>query len=98
MHLGEEAFIHTLKYTHNNTSEKHTPLVLIHGYAQSASQFYATAPLLSSSYQGPVYAIDKMGCNLSTRRPWTGGFGDKSDLKASEAYFVDVSLNMTLQI
>jgi cardiolipin-specific phospholipase len=36
-----------------------------------------------------VYAIDKIGCNLSTRDKWEGGFGEDADLEKTEAYFVD---------
>jgi pimeloyl-ACP methyl ester carboxylesterase len=81
--------IHTLRYFHDKTVSTKTPLVCIHGYAQSGSQYYATAPLLSSSYEGEVYAIDKIGCNLSTRDKWEGNFGENANLETSEAYFVD---------
>lgn len=81
--------IHTLSYESTSTKSEVTPIVLIHGYAQSASQFYAAAPVLSKQYPGPVHAIDHIGCGLSTRDAWIGGFGNDSDLKKTEAIFVD---------
>jgi pimeloyl-ACP methyl ester carboxylesterase len=84
--------IHTLHYYHDQTSDDcktHPPLVLIHGFSQSAAQYFATSPILANEYQGHVYAIDKLGCCLSTRDEWTGGYGSESNLEEAERYFVD---------
>jgi len=80
--------IHTLVYTHPRSDLTLPPLVLIHGYSQSASQYYATAPALAAGYRGQVVCIDHIGCGLSTRDKWDGGFGDTSDLRSAEAQFV----------
>jgi pimeloyl-ACP methyl ester carboxylesterase len=87
--LDESSHIHTQEYYRNSTDMSNTPLVLIHGYAQSASQFYATAPALASEYNGPVVAIDQIGCGLSTRNKWLGGFGPDSNVKEAESIFVE---------
>jgi len=87
--LPNGSHIHTLVYTHSHTNLVLPPLVLVHGYSQSASQFYAAAPALATRYPGQVVSIDHIGCGLSSRDKWEGGVGDSSDLRMAEALFVD---------
>jgi len=86
--LENSAHIHTLVYSHPLTDMTLPPLVLVHGYSQSASQFYAAAPALAAGYSGQVVCIDHIGCGLSTREKWLGGTGADSDLQLAEAHFV----------
>ena len=58
--------IYTVHHYHKNTNYEKLPLVLIHGYSQSAAQFFGASPALANEYDGPVYAIDLYGCGLSS--------------------------------
>jgi cardiolipin-specific phospholipase len=86
---GKEGHIHTIHHSHKETDESVTPMLLIHGYSQSAAQYYAALPVLANEYKGRVYAIDLFGCGLSSRPAWNKGFGEAVELKVAEDYFVD---------
>ena len=62
--------IYTLEYFHEDSDDSLPPMVLVHGFAQSAAQYYAMGPALANEYKGRVYVIDMFGCGLSTRDPW----------------------------
>ena len=89
----EPATIHTVQYesTGGIPVAEHTecPLVVIHGYAWGVGTFYSSMPALAEQWPGEVYAIDNMGCGQSTRKAWTLGYGEESDLAEVEGYFVD---------
>jgi len=89
---GPPDTIHTVKYesSHGVSAEKHTscPLVVIHGYAWGVGLMYSTMPALADRWPGEVYSIDSMGCGLSTRKEWTLGYGDQSNLHDVESYFL----------
>ena len=82
--------LHHVRYS-CSAKEEHTapPLVVMHGYLNGVGIFYTTMPALAESWPGQVYAIDMAGCGLSSRPPWTGGFGESSNLEATENYFTE---------
>ena len=86
---GEPKHIYTIHHYHNKTNNDEIPLVMIHGYSQSAAQFYAGLPAIANEYKGRVYAIDLFGCGLSSRPPWTLGYGNDVQLEVAESYFTD---------
>jgi cardiolipin-specific phospholipase len=49
------------------TSANRPPLVLLHGFGSGAAMFYGALPALSEAYPGDVYAVDMLGCGLSSR-------------------------------
>jgi pimeloyl-ACP methyl ester carboxylesterase len=81
--------IYTVHHSHKGTNYDKLPLVLVHGYSQSAGQFFGAAPAIANEYEGPVYSIDMYGCGLSSRPPWTLGYGDDVALDVAEGYFID---------
>ena len=63
------------------------PLVILAGYGSGIGIYYTVLPGLAELWKGPVYCVDWLGCGLSSRPPWTGGYGAASDLAKTEAYF-----------
>lgn len=80
--------IHTVKYAGGGRASG-PPLLLVHGYGSGIGIFYSVLPILATYWPGDVYAIDLLGCGLSSRPKWTGGIGAEADLGATELYFVD---------
>ena len=74
---GEEGTMHCLHYWTDlsaaDDKPPKPPLVLLHGYSQSAAQFYLVAPAIAAEYQGHVYALDNWG-GASTRAAYNGSF------------------------
>ena len=62
---------------------------MLHGHSQSAANYYAVLPVLTNAVDRHVFALDMLGCGLSTREKWKHGFGEDCDLKVAESYFVD---------
>jgi pimeloyl-ACP methyl ester carboxylesterase len=83
------ATLHSVKFSTPNTDPNATPLVLFHGYGSGTGIFYAVLPGLTEMWKGNVYVVDLLGCGLSTRKPWTLGFGSDADLNKTEEYFCD---------
>lgn len=65
------------------------PLVLLHGFGAGAPIYYAALPALRAQWPGAVYALDWFGCSLSTRPPWTLGYGHAADTEAIERFFTE---------
>ncbi len=65
------------------------PLVVLAGYGSGIGIYYTVLPGLAELWKGPVYCVDWLGCGLSSRPPWTGGYGAASDLEKTEDYFCD---------
>ena len=83
------ATMHSIKYTNPNTEHHATPLVVFGGYGSGTGIYYASLPGLCEMWKGPVYVVDFLGTGLSTRRPWTLGFGADADVTKVEDYFCD---------
>ena len=83
--------LYTVHFSHDQTVDvkEKAPLVMLHGHSQSASNYYAVLPVLTSNLQRHVFALDMLGCGLSTRDKWKHGYGENCDLKVAESYFVD---------
>ena len=83
--------LYTVHFSHDQTVDvkEKAPLVVLHGHSQSASNYYAVLPVLTSNLQRHVFALDMLGCGLSTRDKWKHGYGENCDLKVAESYFVD---------
>eukprot|EP00040_Diaphanoeca_grandis_P044007 m.11021 g.11021 ORF g.11021 m.11021 type:complete len:398 (-) comp8599_c0_seq1:388-1581(-) len=73
------------------SQEKSGPLVMLHGYGSGAGIYYAAAPAIASRWKGPVFAIDSLGCGLSSRPHHNPaiGYGKAADLGQAERFFVD---------
>ena len=81
--------IHTVKCTKPaGNGPKLPPMVLIHGYGGGVGMWYATLPLLSK-LDRDVFAIDTMGCGLSSRPVWELPQGIECDVQAAEGFFVE---------
>eukprot|EP00615_Pteridomonas_danica_P011179 CAMPEP_0114358630 /NCGR_PEP_ID=MMETSP0101-20121206/22435_1 /TAXON_ID=38822 ORGANISM="Pteridomonas danica, Strain PT" /NCGR_SAMPLE_ID=MMETSP0101 /ASSEMBLY_ACC=CAM_ASM_000211 /LENGTH=175 /DNA_ID=CAMNT_0001501817 /DNA_START=7 /DNA_END=530 /DNA_ORIENTATION=+ len=85
--------IHTIVATHPNEEteseikEPTYPIVLWHGFAQSAGSWWRCIPGLAKAHakQGKVYALDWIGVGGSSRPKWTAG----DDPKLAEEWFVE---------
>ena len=74
---GKTTISCTIHYSHEDTktiSEK-SPIVMLHGHSQSAANYYAVLPVLTNAVDRHVFALDMLGCGLSTREKWKHGFG-----------------------
>mmetsp|Transcript_98085 Transcript_98085/g.245786 ORF Transcript_98085/g.245786 Transcript_98085/m.245786 type:complete len:447 (-) Transcript_98085:29-1369(-) len=65
------------------------PLVCVHGFGTGIGQFSTALPAIRARWTGPVFALDWFGCGLSSRPPWTMGYGEDVDVDEAEDYFVD---------
>ena len=81
------ATMHSVKFSCPTTKSNATPLVIFPGYGSGTGIYYTVLPGLCEIHQGPVYVVDFLGCGLSTRRPWTLGYGADANLEKSEDYF-----------
>jgi len=83
--------LYTVHFSHEETKEFSVkpPIVMLHGHSQSAANYYAVLPVLTNAVDRHVFALDMLGCGLSTREKWKYGFGEDCDLKVAESYFVD---------
>ena len=85
----DPATMHSIKYTTSTTDDNATPLVVFPGFGSGTGIFYTTLPGLCEIHPGPVYVVDFLGCGLSTRRPWTLGYGADCNLTQAEDYFCE---------
>jgi pimeloyl-ACP methyl ester carboxylesterase len=83
------ATMHSVKFSCPTTDSDATPLVIFPGYGSGTGIYYTTLPGMCELHRGPVYVVDFLGCGLSTRRPWTLGYGADANLEKSEDYFCD---------
>ena len=83
--------LYTAHFSHKETVDvkDKSPVVILHGHSQSAANYYAVLPVLTNKLNRHVFALDMLGCGLSTRDKWSHGFGEDCDLKVAESYFVD---------
>mmetsp|Transcript_11475 Transcript_11475/g.29344 ORF Transcript_11475/g.29344 Transcript_11475/m.29344 type:complete len:423 (-) Transcript_11475:166-1434(-) len=63
------------------------PCVLMHGYGSGIGIYSAMLPGMAAAYSGAVYAIDTLGCGLSSRPAVTGHWTDLT-VRQSEDFFV----------
>lgn len=68
-----------------------TPMVLMHGFGSGIGVYFAALPGLANTWDGPVLAIDSLGCGLSSRPVHDErlGFGKEGDVKGTEDFFVE---------
>ena len=65
------------------------PLVCMHGFATGLAMYYAALPVLAERWAGSVFAIDTLGCSLSSRPRWHLDHGIKCKVSDAEDFFVD---------
>ena len=89
---GTEALqIHTIEYhCAGKTPAPAVPaLVCLHGFGFGAALYYAALPALAAEWNGAVFAVDTLGCGLSSRPRWPFAMGSSCDPTQAEQYFVD---------
>lgn len=65
------------------------PVVFMHGYGSGIGIFSQVLPAMPSAYtSGPVYAIDTLGCGLSSRPAATDGHWGDMTVRQAENFFV----------
>jgi pimeloyl-ACP methyl ester carboxylesterase len=63
------------------------PVLLMHGYGSGIAIYSAMLPGMAAQYGGAVYAIDTLGCGLSSRPAADGHWTDLT-VRQSEDFFV----------
>ena len=98
--IGQGMHIHTAEYKYGGATPPPAtpdgtdlfPLVCMHGFGTGLGIFYAALPALAERWRSRVYAIDSLGCGLSSR-PRYSGLGQASandeDVKQTESFFVE---------
>ena len=98
--IGQGMHIHTAEYKYGGAAPPPAtpdgtdlfPLVCMHGFGTGLGIFYAALPALAERWRSRVYAIDSLGCGLSSR-PRYSGLGQASandeDVKRTESFFVE---------
>lgn len=67
-----------------------SPMVLVHGFGSGIGIYYAALPQLANKWNAPVFAVDSLGCGLSTRPSHQiSGYGKDGDVRKTEEFFVD---------
>lgn len=69
------------------TATDEVPMVLMHGYGSGIGIFSAMLPGMAAKYNGAVYAIDTLGCGLSSR-PTAEGYWTDFSVRQAEDFFV----------
>jgi cardiolipin-specific phospholipase len=89
--IGPGLHIHTVEYGLESVSKAADalPLVCMHGFAWGLGAYYTALPGLAERWPGKVYAIDSLGCGLSSRPRWHLGHGIECRVEEAEAFFVD---------
>ena len=88
--LGNGLQIHTAEYVSSVTDgNAGSPLVCMHGFGTGLGIYYASLPALAERWHGRVYAIDTLGCSLSSRPRWHLGHGANCKVAEVEDFFVD---------
>eukprot|EP00038_Savillea_parva_P019207 m.26774 g.26774 ORF g.26774 m.26774 type:complete len:513 (-) comp4346_c0_seq1:57-1595(-) len=70
------------------TVEGSAPVVLMHGYGSGIGIFSAMLPGLAAALKAPVFAIDSLGCGLSSRPRAPDGHWTDLTVRQSEDFFV----------
>ena len=85
----EKLSMHTVEYHRDATAD--TPaLVCLHGFGFGAALYYASLPAISGSNKfGRLFAVDMLGCGLSSRPRWPFSCTAKCDIDLAERWFVD---------
>jgi cardiolipin-specific phospholipase len=94
--IGEGLTIHTARY-HRTEDERNdsksegsdVPLVCMHGFGTGLGIYYSSLPALAEKWQGSVFAIDTLGCSLSSRPRWHLEHGAACKVSEAEDFFVD---------
>lgn len=85
--IGGDLTIHTVRYMKQDeqadVSSAATPLVCMHGFGTGLGIYYAALPALAERWRGSVFAIDTLGCSLSSRPHWHLSHG--ASCKVSDA-------------
>lgn len=96
--VGDGLHIHTAAYrkteaVHRRTPpakpSEQTPLVAMHGFGTGLGIYYAALPALAEKWAGPVFALDSLGCCLSSRPRWHLEKGEACAVAKAESFFVD---------
>lgn len=97
--LGNGLHIHTAEYACTNPEAASQPagsdgtdklpLVAMHGYGTGLGIYFAALPALAEKWRGPLFAIDSLGCGLSSRPRWHLGKGENCAVEDAEDFFVD---------
>lgn len=93
--IGGGLSIHTVQYVHTTDeqarkeNESESPLVCMHGFGTGLGIYYASLPALAERWHGKVYAIDTLGCSLSSRPRWHLDHGASCKVSEAEDFFVD---------
>ena len=86
--IGDGLHIRMAESTRVASGADDTPLVCMHGFGTGLGIYYAALPALAERWRGKVYAIDTLGCGLSSRPRWTLGHGKNCRVDDAEAYFI----------
>lgn len=90
--LAPGLHIHTLEYIPSpplpSSLPAAPPLVCLHGFGFGAALFYTSLPALAERWGGRVFAIDTLGCALSSRPRWPLPRGARCDVGAAEEYLI----------
>jgi pimeloyl-ACP methyl ester carboxylesterase len=71
---GVSHHIHTIESSMVDGKEAPLfPIVLWHGFGQSAASWWQNLPGLTRAHKAPVYACDWLGVGLSSRPEWVNG-------------------------
>jgi cardiolipin-specific phospholipase len=85
----EEWILHAVKVQSTTACPQKTPLVLLHGYMNSAAYFYRNLVGLTHYFE-TVYSLDMLGWGLSSRPDFSLITNTASDeVSATEAFFVE---------
>lgn len=96
--IGNGMHIHTAEYKHtgpHRSAPAHSdgtdqlPLVAMHGFGTGLGIYYAALPALAERWRGPLFAIDTLGCGMSSRPRWHLPKGATCDVAEAEAFFID---------
>ena len=86
--IGSDQTIHTVEFSTVQASDG-LPLVCMHGFATGLGIYYAALPALASRWRGRVFALDSLGCGLSSRPKWCLGHGQDCLVEDAENFFID---------
>mmetsp|Transcript_2211 Transcript_2211/g.6665 ORF Transcript_2211/g.6665 Transcript_2211/m.6665 type:complete len:381 (+) Transcript_2211:44-1186(+) len=91
LHDGDGSHIHTVEYFSKGGEEKgakRAPLVCLHGYGFGTGLYFSTMPSIVGRWGGRVFALDSLGCGLSSRPRWRLAQGESADVAEVEEFFV----------
>jgi len=88
----KQRHLHTVEYkTAATTSlpDDALPLVCLHGWGFGTGLYSHSLPAIASRWRGRVFAVDSLGCGLSSRPRWRLPRGDSCAVDEAESWFVD---------